>query len=59
MVEYDRWRSVKEQLLYAAIATCLDASVAVSTLEVSWEAAVPSRNPALGSFAPGLGCPGD
>ena len=33
MVEYDRRRSVKEHLLYAAIATCLDASVAVSTLE--------------------------
>src|SRR5262249_48856191 len=33
LVEYDRRRQLKEQLLYAAISTCLDTSMAVATLE--------------------------
>lgn len=33
LVEYDRRRSLKEQLLYTAINTCLDAFMAVGTLE--------------------------
>ncbi|HEV3258473.1 MAG TPA: hypothetical protein VG013_16470 [Gemmataceae bacterium] len=32
LVEYDRRRHVKEQLLYTAISTCLDASMALGTL---------------------------
>jgi hypothetical protein len=33
LVEYDRRRQLKEQLLYTAISTCLDTSMAVATLE--------------------------
>jgi hypothetical protein len=33
LVEYDRRRQLKEQLLYTAINTCLDTSMAVATLE--------------------------
>jgi hypothetical protein len=33
LVEYDRRRNLKEHLLYTAIGTCLDTSMAVSTLE--------------------------
>jgi hypothetical protein len=33
LVEYDRRRSIKEQLLYTAINTCLDTALAVGTLE--------------------------
>jgi hypothetical protein len=33
LVEYDRRRQFKEQLLYTAISTCLDTAMAVATLE--------------------------
>jgi hypothetical protein len=33
MVEYDRRRSLKEQLLYTAIDACLDTSLAIGTME--------------------------
>jgi hypothetical protein len=48
LVEYDRRRVVKEQLLYTAINTCLDTAMAVGTLE----GAVGSGQPTAGSERP-------
>jgi hypothetical protein len=42
LVEFDRRRGLKEQLLYAAIATCLDTFLAVGSLESRNGAAGPS-----------------
>jgi hypothetical protein len=45
LVEYDRHRQLKEQLLYTAINTCLDTSMAVATLEGAvGKAASPARS---------------
>ncbi len=45
LVEYDRRRIVKEQLLYTAISTCLDTAMAVGTLQ----GAMPSGQSAPGT----------
>jgi hypothetical protein len=54
LVEFDRRRVLKEQLLYAAIAACLDTSLAVGALQGAVQAAspdAPAGRPA-GSWGP-------
>jgi hypothetical protein len=53
LVEYDRRRQLKEQLLYTAINTCLDTSMAVATLEGAAGAGASSRAAPAASHAGG------
>src|SRR5207302_5648153 len=50
LIEYDRRRVLKEQLLYTAISACLDSSLAVGALEGALQSAESGRSE---SGAPG------
>jgi hypothetical protein len=52
LIEFDRRRALKEQLLHAAIGTCLDAALAANALEGAGAAAGPEEGPAGPAWGP-------